>query len=277
MPFDDLPPIYKVFERLPDGYINPTASAVIVAIARWPNGCFIGEEALAKQVRMSKGNLKKILGKLVNDGIVTKEQKYARKGVRQCYHINVDGLKSYSERVSLRIPNKSLSVTTALMDSTTALEGIPVGSNGYPIRHPYKEYKQYKNDKDERFLFIIKDLPESVKALIKYGKNISDELDNLERQGISLEEIKGALEATDFSKSYKVGGLFMTVLQGLYALSKPTEKKALNVYQPFTCNLCEERNQCANGNDLSQFKAGARCFLATEGEYRVTRQRLGIE
>jgi hypothetical protein len=274
MPFNDLPPIYEAFERLPSGYINSTDSAVIVAIAHMPNGCFIGEEALAKRCRMSKSNLKKILGRLVNDGIVIKEQKFAHKGVRQCYHLDVDGLKAYSERVSVEIPTESVSVTTAPMDSIKARKGIPVGANGYPVGHPYKEYKQYKNDKDERFSFITKDLPENVKALIKYGKNLSDELDNLELLGISLEAIKDALERVDFSNSYKVGGLFMSALKGLSTSLKPTVKTEYPSYEPFTCNLCEDLKRCANGNDLEQFQQGARCFLATEGEHRVTLDRL---
>ena len=276
MPFNDLPAIYEVFERLPSGYINSTDSAVIVAIAHMPKGCFIGEEALAARCRMSKSNLKKILGRLVRDGLVLKEQKYARKGVRQCYHLNVDGLKAYSERVSVEIPTESMSVTTTPMNSTKVLKSISVGANGYRVGHPYKEYKQYKNDKDERFSFITKDLPEDIKALIKYGKNISNELDNLERLGISLEAIKDALERVDFSNSYKVGGLFISALQGFSTSLKPTVKMAAEVYEPVTCILCEDLKRCANGNDLEQFQAGARCFLATEGEYRVTLQRLGL-
>lgn len=276
MPFNDLPAIYEVFERLPSGYINSTDSAVIVAIAHMPNGCFIGEEALAARCRMSKSNLKKILGRLVRDGIVLKEQKYARKGVRQCYHLNVDGFKAYSERVSVEIPTESMSVTTAPMNSTNALKGISVSANGYPVGHPYKEYKQYKNDKDERFSFITENIPTETKSLIKYGKNISNELDNLERLGISLEAIKDALERVDFSNSYKVGGLFMSALKGFSTSLKPTVKTEYPAYKPFTCNLCEDLKRCANGNDLEQFQQGARCVLATEGEHRVTLQRLGL-
>ncbi len=62
--FNDLTAIYKYFEQLPDREINPTDASVIIAIARQPDGCIIGEEKLAKQARTSVGNLMKVLGGL---------------------------------------------------------------------------------------------------------------------------------------------------------------------------------------------------------------------
>jgi len=138
-----------------------------------------------------------------------------------------------------------------------------------------KEYKQYKNDKDERFSFITKDLPESVKALIEYAPNVSDELDELERQGISLERIKGALEDTDFTNAYKVGGLFMSVLRGLRVSLAPIVEKPIEVFEPRKCDVC--KSGCVFGNSLAEFEQGARCELATATEYRITKQRNGLE
>ena len=172
--FNDLAAIYKHFEQLPDGDINPTDASVIIAIARQPDGCFIGEEKLAKQARTSVGNLMKVLGKLRRLGIVTGDQRYARKGLRQCYRVSVSGLGAYVERVSVKTPFNSMDSTEAEMGISKTAKGIFENATAYPVGHPYKEYKQYKNDKDERFSFITKDLPESVKALIEYAPNVSE-------------------------------------------------------------------------------------------------------
>ena len=272
--FNDLAAIYKHFEQLPDGDINPTDASVIIAIARQPDGCFIGEVKLAAQARTSVGNLNKVLVKLRRLGIVTGDQRYARKGLRQCYRVSLSGLGAYVERVSVKTPFNSVDSTDAEMGISKTAKGIFESATAYPVGHPYKEYKQYKNDKDERFSFITKDLPESVKALIEYAPNVSDELVELERQGISLERIKGALEATDFTNAYKVGGLFMSVLRGLRVSVAPIVEKPIEVYEPITCDMCVTK--CAGGNSLAEFDQGARCFLETATEYRVIRQRNGL-
>ena len=273
--FNDLAAIYKHFEQLPDGDINPTDASVIIAIARQPDGCFIGEEKLAKQARTSVGNLMKVLGKLRRLGIVTGDQRYARKGLRQCYRVSVSGLGAYVERVSVKTPFESMDSTEAEMGISKTVKGIFESATAYPVGHPYREYKNYKNDKDERFSFITKDLPESVKALIDYAPNVSELLDELERQGISLERIKGALEDTDFTNAYKVGGLFMSVLRGLRVSVAPIVEKPIEVFEPRKCDVC--KSGCVFGNSLAEFEQGARCELATATEYRITKQRNGLE
>jgi DNA-binding IscR family transcriptional regulator len=275
MSFNDLAAIYAYFEQLPVGYINPTEASVIIAIARQPNGCFIGEVKLAAQARTSVGNLNKVLVKLRRLGIVTGDQRYARKGLRQCYRITITGLGAYAERVSIKTPFEGMDSNEAEMGIAKTVKGIFESATAYPVEHPYKEYKQYKNDKDERFSFITKDLPESVKALIEYAPNVSDELDELERQGISLERIKGALEDTDFTNAYKVGGLFMSVLRGLRVSLAPIVEKPIEVFEPRKCDVC--KSGCVFGNSLAEFEQGARCELATATEYRITKQRNGLE
>lgn len=275
MSFNDLAAIYAYFEQLPVGYINPTEASVIIAIARQPNGCFIGEVALAAQARTSVGNLNKVLVKLRRLGIVTGDQRYARKGLRQCYRVSLSGLGDYLERVSVKTPFNSMDSTEAEMGISKTVKGIFESATAYPVGHPYKEYKHYKNDKDERFFLITKDLPEGVKALIEYAPNVSDELDELEHQGISLERIKGALEDTDFTNAHKVGGLFISVLRGLRVYSAPIVEKPIEIYEPRTCDICVTK--CAGGNSLAEFERGARCLLATATEYRVTKQRNGLE
>ena len=274
MSFNDLAAIYAYFEQLPVGYLNPTEASVIIAIARQPDGCFIGEVKLAAQARTSVGNLNKVLVKLRRLGIVTGDQRYARKGLRQCYRVSLSGLGAYFERVSVKTPFNSMDSTEAEMGISKTVKGIFESATAYPVGHPYKEYKQYKNDKDERFSFITKDLTESVKAHIDYAPNVSKLLDELAHQGISLERVKGALEATDFTNAGKVGGLFIDVLERLKVSVAPIVEKPIEVYEPSTCDMCVTK--CAGGNSLAEFEQGARCLLATATEYRVIKQRNGL-
>ena len=276
MSFNDLAAIYAYFEQLPVGYLNPTEASVIIAIARQPDGCFIGEVKLAAQARTSVGNLNKVLVKLRRLGIVTGDQRYARKGLRQCYRVSLSGLGAYFERVSVKTPFNSMDSTEAEMGISKTVKGIFESATAYPVEHPYKEYKHYKNDKDERFFFIIKDLPESVRALIEYAPNVSDELDELERQGISLERIKGALEDTDFTNAYKVGGLFISVLRGLKVSVAPIVEKPIEVYEPRKCDGCLQG--CAfNSLTLDEFNDGYKCFIESSYTWQEMRKRNGLE
>lgn len=278
MSFNDLAPIYSHFQNVPPGCLNPTDRAVIIAIARWPDGCYIGAEKLALQVGTSVGNLQKVLRKVRLMGIVTCDQSYACKNNRQRYRVTVSGLDAYSQRVSVKTPFDSLSVTEAVMGSAEDVKGVASGANGYREGHPYKEDKQYKNDKDEkleRFNYVIKDLPLNVKALINYGSNISAELDNLEHRGISLEAIKGALEATDFSKAEKVGGLFLHTLKGFRDRLAPTVEKKLEPYESRKCDICV--SECKGNMPLDLFNEGVRCDIESESMERVIKQRNGLE
>jgi DNA-binding IscR family transcriptional regulator len=274
--FSDIPEVGKCYQQIPPNKLNPTERNVILLIVGHKNGCYIGEQALAQQVGTTVGNLRKVLGKLVKKGLVVKEQRFAHRGVRQCYRISVVALKELTgESLSVKTPLPSLPVSDEHKGSREAVKGIFESATAYPVEHPYRDNKNYKNDKDERFFLIIKDLPESVKALIEYAPNVSELLDELEHQGISLERIKGALEDTDFTNAYKVGGRFMSVLRGLRVSLAPIVEKPIEVFEPRKCDVC--KSGCVFGNSLAEFEQGARCELATATEYRITKQRNGLE
>ena len=278
MAFDDIPIIGKCYEQIPLTELNSTEAAVINAIASHKNGCYIGQKALALQARTSTGNLQKVLRKLRQKGIVITEQSFPRIGVAQRYFIDIKGLVAFTESVSLKTPSLE---GNALKDSTDIPKdevGISEGVSAYPAGHPYKNNKNYKNDKDERFSFITKDLPENVRALIKYGNNVKDKLDNLERLGISLEAIKGALEETDFSNAYKVGGLFVEVLNRLIAEAEATTEKTIEQFTPRRCDLCVAKcvYESQNGLTEEKFLLGSRCEFNSEAEYRIARERNGF-
>lgn len=277
MSFNDLAAIYLHFQALPLGCLNTTDRLVIITIARWPSGCFIGESALALEVGTGVGNLRKVLGKLRRLGIVFTEHKYGRKGRRQCYHASVSGLGAYSESLSVKTPLPSLSTPKEELGISKTVEPISGVSNAYSVGHPYKEDKEYKYDKDkrERFNFVTKDLPPNVKARINYGSNIGDELDNCVRLGIGLEELKRALEAKDFSSADSVGGAFVHHLKGLKSSLAPTVKKPVQIFKPRECDICLS---ACKGSDmpLELFKQGRRCEIDSATMERIVKQRNGL-
>lgn len=278
MAFDDIPIIGKCYEQIPLTELNSTEAAVINAIASHKNGCYIGQKALALQARTSTGNLQKVLRGLCKKGIVTKEQSFPRINVAQRYFIDIKGLIAFTESVSLKTPSLEGKAFKDLTGIPKDGVGIFEGASAYPVGHPYKNNKNYKNDKDERFSFITKDLPETVRALIKFGNNIKEKLDNLERLGISLEAIKGALEETDFSNAYKVGGLFVEVLNCLIAEAEATTEKTIEQFTPRRCDLCVAKcvYESQNGLTEEKFLLGSRCEFNSESEYRIARERNGF-
>jgi len=275
MAFNDIPEVGKCYQQIPPNLLNSTERNAILLIVGHKNGCYIGEKALAEQVGTSSGNLRKVLGKLVKKGLVIRVEKKAHKGRQQCYRIDVSALQVLAERVSIKTPSNSVDITEADKGSREAVKAFFNSAYAYPVGHPYKEYKNNKNDKDERFSFITKDLPENVKAFIEYAPNVSELLDELELQGISLERIKGALEDTDFTNAYKVGGLFMSVLRGLRVSVAPIAEKPIEVYEPRKCDGCLE--SCTfNALTPEKFNEGYKCFIENSGTYQEMRKRNGL-
>ena len=272
--FSDIPEIGKCYQQIPTNKLNPTDRNAILLIASQKNGCYIGEKVLAQQVGTTTGNLRKVLGKLVKQGIVVKESKFAYKGRQQRYFVSVAALKELAgERVSIETPLEGLPITDEHKGSREELKGFFKSAYAYPEEHPYRDYKNNKNDIDQRFLFITKDLPEKTRALIDYAPNVSELLDELEREGISLEKVKGALEAANLPNAGKVGGLFITVLQGLVTNRKPTVEKSLEVFQPRKCEGCLE--SCAF-NSL-KFNEGYKCVIENSYTWKEMRKRNGLE
>ena len=278
MPFDDLPKIYEACQLLPDDYLTSSELNVLIAIAHKPLGNFEGLEWLQRATRLKKSALLKKIGILKKKGLITTEHRFAYRGRQQNYIYSPQGLERLIQRVSLDKPINLKGLSNELKGAPEYGKGVSKRLKGSPSIHPYKEYKQYKNDKDERFSFITKDLPENVIALIQYGNNMKEKLDNLERLGISLEAIKGALEETDFSNSYKVGGLFVEVLKSLEAKGKASLENSLEPFQVRKCDLCSE--QCAYEGQVAmsreQFSEGYRCIFSSEAEYRTAKFRNGF-
>lgn len=232
MAYDDIPPLREAFSRLPLEVLNSSEASLLWVIISYPEGCFIGQELLAQTARLTLGTCKTNLRKLTNKNLITREQSYARKGVRQCYHANMAELKrllerydTSTDRVLLDTPKVSVqlkepvSATKSPMGATKS----PYGSNEI---NPYKEYKDYKYDK-ELFNEFLSNLRTDIVPFIEPGKNLEDLLLRVIQQDTSFKRLYGFLEKKNFSTSYKVGGLLITFLKEYLGVKKPGEKSGL--------------------------------------------------
>lgn len=269
MSFNDLAGIFDRLEKIPKDRLNSTDVLIIIAIARMPDGFYKGFPTLVMHTRTGEGNLKKRLRFLRSLGIIEREHRYARKGWKQHYRVNVTALDALTERVSVETPLVVKEVRKDGKGVGKNLKGISEVAKGLTTGHPYKEYKQYKNDKDERYSFIVSELSEEIKELIDYAPNISEIIDKLLNRGWSLEAIKGALEEVDFSNSYSVGGLFINVLEKLLSRPAPKPKEAIKSFSEYPCNFCKEL--C-----VMDGKGSIPCVIYSESVERIVKDRNGL-
>ena len=184
--------------------------SLLWVIVSYPEGCFIGKDELADQAGLSTDTSKAYLRHLTKLSLISREQTFARKGLRQCYRVNINELTNFV-RV---LPDTPFS--NEPMGVTNSVKGVAELANGSHPIHPYKEYKYYKYDKP-RFDKLITYLPETVRQYVKPGKNYEDALDKLERKGTTLEAVGLYLGRQNYATSHKVGGLvssFLDVLLG---------------------------------------------------------------
>ena len=188
--------------------INAGQRSLLWVIVSYPEGCFIGQDELANQAGLSNDTTKAYLRALTKLSLIKREQSYARKGLRQCYAVDVNALTNFV-RVLPDTP-----FNNSVMGVTNTAKGVTELAKGsYPI-HPYKEYKDYKYDK-ERFDKLITYLPIDLRQYVKPGKNYELKLDELERKGTSVEAIGAYLSRQNYVTSYKKGGLVSSFLDEL--------------------------------------------------------------
>jgi hypothetical protein len=208
--------------------------SLLWVIISYPDGCFIGENELAKQAGLRVSTLGKYVGRQARLKVILKEQSYARKGLRQCYRVSLTGLKnllSLPPEIALELRDPKFN-----SELPTAEELMPTAefSNAYHRVDPYKEYKNYKYDKDatkginvERFNYVISEINAETRNYISPGMNYEKLLDKCERQGTSLETIKGRLGRVNFSNAVKVGALLEHQLKVIAGELKAKEKNSM--------------------------------------------------
>ena len=144
MSFNEIAEFRELLSRISrerPGLINAGKRSLLWAIISQSAGCFVGYEELADQAGLKPGTVKTYLRELTDLNLILREQSYARRGVRQCYHVSLEGLRELV-RVS---PVTPIELDSALMGITESLKGATesvTGSNQSPTYRDLREYKE---------------------------------------------------------------------------------------------------------------------------------------
>jgi DNA-binding MarR family transcriptional regulator len=228
MSFNEIAEFRELLSRISrerPGLINAGKRSLLWAIISQSAGCFVGYEELADQAGLKPGTVKTYLRELTDLNLILREQSYARRGVRQCYHVSLEGLRELV-RVS---PVTPIELDSALMGITESLKGATesvTGSNQSPTYRDLREYKEERviNSPSkfhlERFNnVILKPLPENLREFVKYGKNFDILLDQITLLG-SLKDVPVQLRSVNYDPGKNPGGLVLKVLNDLLAVTK---------------------------------------------------------
>jgi DNA-binding Lrp family transcriptional regulator len=228
MSFNEQPEFRELLSRISKerpGLINAGKRSLLWAIISQSNGCFIGYVELADQAGLSPDTVKTYLRELTDLNLILREQTYARKGVRQCYHVNLQGLR---ELVRV-LPVTPLELDTPVLGVTESVMGVTESPTGYHQSPTYKDLRDYKEERVtnspskfhlERFNNVIaKPLPEGVREFVKYGKNFDVLLDQITLLG-ALKDVPVQLRSVNYDTGKNPGGLVLKVLNDLLAVTK---------------------------------------------------------
>lgn len=221
--------------RLHPKLINAGKRDLMWVIVSYPDGCFIGQSELADIAGLDPGTVLKYLRELRALGFIDREQSYARKGLRQCYRVNVRNIKSF---VSVSPVTPFNTEPIPLPPTTGDLVPVTDSANAYQGEHPYRDYKDYKYDKDkdrlshlpkaklkvngDRWHFVSQDLDPYVRTKWQHSLESEQLLDTIQAlPGWSLQRLQGELGALDFSSSHDNCGLLMAHLRRLAGVTTP--------------------------------------------------------
>jgi len=190
MSFNDIEPFRKALEGVPEGLIKPSMSSLLWVIVSYPNGCYIGQDALAKQARLKHDNFTKSLRACTKLGLIDREQTYARTGIRQCYRVNMPRL------LELGRVEHSPPTLTNRVEHNPVVGGTesPTGSNQVD---PYKDNKYYKSSSEDLFNSSLSFIPASCRFSIP--KELPLLLKELEHRGTTLEAIEAEFSQVNWS------------------------------------------------------------------------------
>jgi hypothetical protein len=166
------------------GLVKGGHRSVMWVIVSYPDGCFIGEQELADQAGYATDTVKTYLRDLTKLGFIKREQKYARKGVRQCYRIDVPAITNFNSV----LPDTPISSVSTLIGVPTSLLSVTGSPNACDLSPTYKyiDKDKYDKTKSERFSSFLKLLPDHLQGLTQ-GKNVDEPLDRLDAKGVPLQ------------------------------------------------------------------------------------------
>jgi DNA-binding CsgD family transcriptional regulator len=228
MSFNEIAEFREILSRISKerpGLINAGKRSLLWAIISQSDGCFVGYVELADQAGLSTNTVKTYIRDLTKLNIILREQTYPRKGIRQCYHVSLHGLRELV-RVSPVTPKE---LDTPLLGVTESLKGVTESANGYHQSPTYRDLREYKEERVinspskfhlERFNnVILKPLPENLREFVKYGKNFDILLDQITLLG-ALKDVSVQLRSVNYDPGKNPGGLVLKVLNDLVTASK---------------------------------------------------------
>ena len=190
MSFNDIEPFRKALEGVPEGLIKPNMASLLWVIVTYPNGCYIGQDALAKQACLKHDNFTKVLRACTKLGVIDREQSYARKGIQQCYRVNMPRLTELG-----RVEHSPPTLTNRV-ELKPVLGGTESDIGGTQL-HPYKDNKYYKSSSEDLFTSSLSFIPATKRFAI--GKEFHKLLEELEHRGTTLEAIEAEFSRVDWN------------------------------------------------------------------------------
>ena len=248
MSFDEISEFRKCLSDLSKnnpGLINAGQRNLLWVIISYPDGCFIGFEELALQVGLSTDTINGYLRALTKLGFIDREQSYARKGVRQCYRVRVNVMRSRS--LLPVTPRELSSVLPELLPPVTS-DVMPVTSEviASDQSHTYKYNKYNRNDKElnsrlvinvERWNVVSAKLDQLVKHKFKPSVESERLLDIiLKRPGMTLTGLRDLIGAINFATSTNNTGLLMNYLRELAGVIEANKSH----HKATWCGNCEK-------------------------------------
>jgi DNA-binding MarR family transcriptional regulator len=233
MSFNEIAEFRELLSRISrerPGLINAGKRSLLWAIISQSAGCFVGYEELADQAGLKPGTVKTYLRELTDLDLILREQSYVRKGIRQCYHVSLQGLRNLV-RVS---PVTPIEQDNALLGATESLKGVTESANGSNQSPTYREERDYKEERVKHSLtsfnlprfeqYVTSSLLNEVRTLVTPGKNFEIVLDELESLG-ALKDVPAQLKSVIYDPSKNPGGLVLKVLNDLLTASKQRSER----------------------------------------------------
>lgn len=205
--------------------INAGMRSLLWAIISQAEGCFVGYVELADQAGLTPSTVKTYLRRLSDLNLILREQSYVRRGIRQCYHVNLSGLRALV-RVSPVTPSTDENPPLGLTGNQEGLTEFVNGSHQSPTYRDKRNYKEERVTTNlstfhlKRFQdVVLSSLPLHVREFVTPGSNIEIVLDELELLG-ALEDVPGQLQGVIYDPSKNPGGLVLKVLKDLLSRTK---------------------------------------------------------
>jgi DNA-binding Lrp family transcriptional regulator len=248
MSFDEISEFRKCLSDISKndpGLINAGQRNLLWVIISYPDGCFIGFEELALQVGLSTDTINGYLRALTKLGFIDREQSYARKGVRQCYRVRVNVMRSRS-----LLPVTPIELSRVLPELlppvTSDVKPVTSGVIASDQSHTYKYNKYNRNDKEldtrlvinvERWNVVSAKLDPHVKRKFQPNKESEHLLDViLELPGITATGLRDRLGAINFATSTNNTGLLMNYLRELSGAKEANRSH----HRTEWCGKCEK-------------------------------------